>query len=198
MSKVITAAKNGYKKKLDILLAEGHSVDSRDEKQATALFWGACRGHPSICVSLILAGADINARVNWGATPLHAAADTGHAECIKVLLKFQADINAQNNRGDTPLHLACYRGFTDVVSLLLNSGADVSLVNDQGKTPYVEADSQKHITVLKILQPQMNHLRERQKNNSSDPIFATCPILYRLYSEFSQHLNFLWQQYEEH
>lgn len=174
MSKVITAAKNGYKKKLDILLAEGHSVDSRDEKQATALFWGACRGHPSICVSLILAGADINARVNWGATPLHAAADTGHAECIKVLLKFQADINAQNNRGDTPLHLACYRGFTDVVSLLLNSGADVSLVNDQGKTPYVEADSQKHITVLKILQPQMNHLRERQKTT---PQIRSLPLV---------------------
>ena len=64
-----------------------------------------------------------------------------------------ADINTQNNRGDTPLHLACYRGFTDIVSLLVDYGADVTLENNQGKTPYVEADSQKHRAVLKILQP---------------------------------------------
>lgn len=185
MSKVINAAKNGYKKKLDTLLADGHSVDTRDEKQATALFWGACRGHSGICGSLISAGADINARVTWGATPLHAAADTGHTECIKILLKFHADINAQNNRGDTPLHLACYRGFTDIVSLLLKSGADVSLKNNQGKTPYVEADGQKHLAVLKILQPQMTLQRPTDYRN---PVHSLKNIQYSteyIYNSFN-------------
>lgn len=86
MAELIVASKNGYYNKVVELLRSGFSVKTRDRDNATALYWGACRGHAQICAELVRAGSDIDARVKWGSTALHAGADRGHVECVKLLI----------------------------------------------------------------------------------------------------------------
>ncbi|XP_046568300.1 LOW QUALITY PROTEIN: uncharacterized protein LOC124276697 [Haliotis rubra] len=155
MSDLISAAKNGYHENVEKLLTLGLSTEVLDKDDATALYWGACRGYWKICETLLKSRCRINAQVKWGSSALHAAADRGHLNCVNILVTWGANLNLQNNRGDTPLHLAAYRGFADIVDAFIAAAADPFVRNESCKTPLQEAESQCHTMAASRLEQYM-------------------------------------------
>ncbi|KAL5007616.1 hypothetical protein ScPMuIL_016422 [Solemya velum] len=183
MSKLIQAAKNGYYQEILSLLEGGQSVYLCDDNNATALYWGACRGYSEICEALIQAGSTLDAQVVWGSTPLHAASDRGHFDCVRLLINCGANVNVQNLRGDTALHLSSYRGFINIVQLLIHFRANLFLRNEKNKMACDEALAQGYVNTSNLLKQHMAasenenpYQRERvygpPSDSDSDNIFS--------------------------
>lgn len=86
-SDIITAAKNGDIQTVINCINYGVSVDTRDQDNATPLYWGCCRGHAKLSAELIKLNPDVNAKVTWGSTALHASCDRGHIACVTLLIQ---------------------------------------------------------------------------------------------------------------
>ena len=129
-SSLILAAMRGQTEIVQVLIAAGADVNTRDSYGYSALMEVA-RGAAGegaagrIMQALLDAGADVNARENqFGNSALILAALRGDAEIVQALLDAGANVNAANNNGETPLFAAVshvYRepGCVDVVRELL-------------------------------------------------------------------------------
>ncbi len=81
-----SAARDGDKELLALLIAAGADVNAAANSGSTPLWYAAYNGH-SECVRLLLAapGIDVNKADNYGGTPLEAAESTGHTECARLI-----------------------------------------------------------------------------------------------------------------
>jgi len=157
---LLWAARSAYTGGVRFLLAQGASVEARDDDGWTPLHWAANQ-HGSLplnplddekdeteIVRLLLGmGADANARTTRekefmshfgplpeepGQTPLHLAAS--HIELAPLLVASGADVNAKDSLGQTPLHKAVRVRNIEGVEFLLTHGADINAQDNQGKT----------------------------------------------------------------
>lgn len=103
------AASRGRVANVELLLASGATVDTRDGNGQTILHVAAMgmvsRERFAMLVAL---GADVDARDADGRTPLHAAAEervwfAGASDALEVLLAAGADVHARDAAGRTPL-----------------------------------------------------------------------------------------------
>ncbi|XP_069760804.1 ankyrin repeat and SOCS box protein 16 [Narcine bancroftii] len=105
------------------------------QKQTTALFIAAQRGHTKCVRHLLGHGADART-ASGGITPLHAACANGHSDCAELLLKTGADPNAITDEGDAPLHLCTSPQTILCAKLLLEHNARVNMqTRDRQVTP---------------------------------------------------------------
>jgi ankyrin repeat protein len=130
-----TAAANGEKDVVELLLAHQADVNARDDTGGTALDAALIYGHKDVVELLLAHNADVNARDKDGTTPLHLAAMGGKQEMVELLLAHKADVNATNNIKMTPLHEAVSGNHKEVVELLLTCKADVNARDENGATP---------------------------------------------------------------
>ena len=120
-SRIISAARDGDKELLALLIAAGADVNAADKYGWTPLLSAAKDGH-SECVKLLLAapGIDVNKANKVGWTPLYGAATNGHSACVKLLLAAPGiDVNKEDKDGETPLYGAARWGHSECVRLLL-------------------------------------------------------------------------------
>ena len=68
-----SAASDGHKEIVELLIANGAVVNAKDEIESTPLSGAALNGHKEIAELLIAAGADVNAKNVSGRTPLDSA-----------------------------------------------------------------------------------------------------------------------------
>lgn len=106
-------------------------VDTRTDKDETALMMASLRGHLDIARKLVARGADV---VKTGWTPLHYAATHGHIPVMAFLLEQHAYIDAESPNRTTPLMMAAMYGTPAAVKFLLDAGADPTLKNQLGMT----------------------------------------------------------------
>jgi uncharacterized protein len=117
----------GDKAAVEQALANGASVDSRANDQATPLMAAALANQIVIVEALLDKGANVMARNSGGFTPLHAAADTGSVPIAKLLLDKGAVLDdADNKAGVTPLIVAGERNHLELAEFLVAQGADVN------------------------------------------------------------------------
>lgn len=148
---------NAVKKLLD----QNVNINTRDERNNTALILAARGGYLDIVSLLLDKKADVEAKygktklaLESGNTALMFAAYGGQDEIVKALLANGADINAKNNFDNTALLLAAYRGQTEIVKLLLENGADINAKNRSGDTALwcaVYDDRCGHPELIKLL-----------------------------------------------
>lgn len=129
------AAGTGDPALVELLLARGLGVDTRDEYGLTALHVAARDGHIAVAQHLLAAGADTAVFGNetgvrlarWPISPLHAAARHGQREMVDLLLNAGAPVNLRQDPGygATPLHLAAFEGQLAIVRVLADAGADI-------------------------------------------------------------------------
>jgi uncharacterized protein len=126
---LFTAARNGYRATVDVLLAAKAKVNAKNRVGDTPLMGAALNGHLDIVRKLRTQGADLDPP---GWTPLIYAATGGHDDVVAYLLDQGANINAQSPNGTTALMMAVREGRASTFDLLLRRGADVQRRNENG------------------------------------------------------------------
>jgi Ankyrin repeats (many copies) len=91
---------------LQLLVAKGIDVNSRDAEGRTALHWAAHSNLVWDARFLVEQGADLNAQDMEGATPLHVAAEDGSSQVIAYLLEKHANAALRDKQGRLPMDRA--------------------------------------------------------------------------------------------
>ncbi|CBI25437.3 unnamed protein product, partial [Vitis vinifera] len=123
---VLTTARRGELKPLELLLQRGASINHRDQYGLTALHVAAIKGHKDVALLLIRFGLGLECQDSEGHAPLHLAVEGGSMETVEVLVDEGANINARSKRGATPLYMANALGYHDIAQFLVNRGASSS------------------------------------------------------------------------
>ena len=110
------AAERGFVEFIDLLIANGAEVNTKNSNGETPLHRAA----------------------------VHAPFLSG-AETIKCLIKNGADVNAKNNNSDTALHILAKNGKWGYSSVLIAAGADVNATNNNNRTASSLADEFQNI-----------------------------------------------------
>ncbi|KAK4128109.1 ankyrin [Parathielavia appendiculata] len=143
---------------LQLFLAIGASVGSKDSCRRTLLHWAAWRSYNVGAQLLIDRGADVQETDRDGATPLHLAIAALHlathhnmTEVVQLLLRCGVDANQMRKKvwvmpGATALQEAAWNGSEDFARLLIEAGADVHAVDEDGITALHQAVSNGRIT----------------------------------------------------
>jgi ankyrin repeat protein len=138
VSPIHLAAFFGELQKAQSVLADGDSINSKDNAGFTPLHCAVCGGHKKVAEFLIAKGADVNAKDKGGRTALMYSVDNTDMAALLIARGANVNIKSEINRVSA-LHLAVERGDTKLVELLLSHGADVnakaSRINWQGWTP---------------------------------------------------------------
>jgi cytohesin len=124
------AAMSGRKDLVELLLAKGARVDSKDTscgRMPLHYAWNA-----SVAELLLNQKAEIGARGRGGETPLFMAVSFGHKDVVELLLAHGADASARINNGETPLFAT---ENMEMAELLLAHGADVNAKDNFDGTP---------------------------------------------------------------
>jgi ankyrin repeat protein len=111
---------------VDLLLARGAPIDARNLAGATALYFAAEAGHPSIAQRLIERGADVKLAGRSGISPVAAAAYAGNDEIVAALLAHGADERTPDDTGKPPMIYAAAGARLDIVKRLLARNIDVN------------------------------------------------------------------------
>lgn len=150
-ARMIGAASDGDKKKVQALLKEGIDVNVRDWDDLTALIPAASSGHMEIVKLLIKEKIDVNAKDKDGITALMEASIMGHTKIVEFLLSNGANVDAAASSEVTALWLAASEGKADVMKILLKSGADAKNTRVDGITALMTASVGGHVEAVKIL-----------------------------------------------
>lgn len=117
---LILASYNGQARAVDLLLAQGATVDLPDEARGnTALMGVAFKGYGAIADRLIRAGASAHATNSAGQTALMMAAMFGHGGIVDRLLAAGADPLAVDMAGNSACSVARGQGNVTMVQRLM-------------------------------------------------------------------------------
>jgi ankyrin repeat protein len=172
---ILAASKAGDRNGVEAALADGASVNARDEGQMTPLRLAAIYGHKNVAELLLDRGANIEARDDLGQTPLHLAASNGNTDVVQLLLKRGSDVNVRDRINATPLDWAAFFGRKSVVALLLVRGALVNARDGSGATPlhYAASNGQREIATLLLAHGADRNLRNSDGQTPLDEIQAS-------------------------
>ena len=118
-----SAAATGSFELIDLYLATGMDVNTKDSHKRTPLHVAAQGKNVPLVELLISKGADVNTSDENGSTPLMDAAWQGDMPMVKLLVAKGAQVNAKNVSGYTPLKAAHEQKHGDVSDFLASKGA---------------------------------------------------------------------------
>ena len=154
MTPLMTAALNGHRDIVQVLVASGANLEHKNREGCTALSFARLGDHNEIARDLLDAGAnpDVLSGLLHKMTLLQDAATYGNAETAALLLKYGADPDQMDNVwGQSALHLAAQNGHERAVTILLAAGATVDLRCKDGSTALHWACYNKHAAAARVL-----------------------------------------------
>jgi ankyrin repeat protein len=160
---LLSAAKRGYFKVVERLIAQGASVEAKDNHGWGPLSWAAYNDHAAMCRLLIANNVSVEAKNNYGQTSLICAACNGHKAICRLLIENKALVEAKDNYGRTPLSWAATNGYKDVCRLLIEHKSSVEAKDNYGWTPLMRAAWSGREGVCKLLiDVQLEEARENK------------------------------------
>lgn len=113
---------------LELMLANGADVDSKDSYNGTGLIRAADRGFTVIVARLLETDIEIDHvnRLGWTAlleAIILGGGDPAHTEVVRLLVEAGADANLADGQGVPPLAHAEQQGFDDIAAILRAAGA---------------------------------------------------------------------------
>jgi len=150
-ARLIGAASDGDKKRIEALIEEGTHVNVRDWDELTALIPAASSGHLEICKLLVKEGIDVNAKDKDGITALMEASIMGHENIVEFLIGNGADVNSVASSEVSAMWLAASEGRVDVMKLLAKNNADASNIRVDGISALMTAAVGGHSEAVEIL-----------------------------------------------
>ena len=128
------AVKLNLKGMVELLLAAGADVDSKNNWGRTPLHEAVVSNLPGVAQILIIGGAQVEAGDAELMSPLHLAAKLNHKETIAILLANNAHRYAYNLNGDLPVHLAARQGNISAIKSLIADRTDLGRTTKPGET----------------------------------------------------------------
>ncbi|XP_067668012.1 serine/threonine-protein phosphatase 6 regulatory ankyrin repeat subunit B-like [Haliotis asinina] len=153
MTPVVTAALQGHRDMVELLVSRGADVSLVDVYCDNILHY-ACVGGDRTTVEFVLSldAVDVNSRGGVGRTPVMAAALGGHRDVVELLVSRGADVSLVDHDGDNILHVACEGGDRTTVEFVLSLDAvDVNSRDGGGWTPVMAAARGGHRDVVELL-----------------------------------------------
>ncbi|WP_153787934.1 ankyrin repeat domain-containing protein [Pseudomonas sp. EMN2] len=138
-TRLIDAARLGDLPAIRQALAQGATLDARDDQGQTALLVATHANQVAAAQVLIEAGADVNAKDNIHDSPYLYAGARGLDEILRLTLAHGADLKSTNRYGGTALIPAAERGHVQTVQLLIDAGVEVNHLNRLHWTALLEA-----------------------------------------------------------
>jgi cytohesin len=135
-SHICVASYAGDLPKVKALIADGTSVNAKDEEGFGPLHAAAGGGHKEIVEYLLSRGADPEAQVRSGWTALGFAAADNHMETVELLRSQGIDAGTGVSK---LLPIIAWQGYTDAAKYLIALGADVNINN--GAPLYAAAEA---------------------------------------------------------
>lgn len=155
---LMLAAKTGYLRTVQALLAAGAAVDAQDYLGQTALMYGTAEyfSSPEVAKALLAAGANVNTVNKSGETSLMLAAPRPSIKTIQTLLEggAKASINAKDEDGLTALMHATWGdrdSRPEIIQALLAAGAQVNTTGKAGQTPLMLAAERDSLEMIHLL-----------------------------------------------
>ena len=147
-----SAAEQGYKDIVDLLLAYNASVNAPGPNGVTPLHMAAQKGRNSVTELLLREGAFVEATTaEQLVTPLYLASEMGHTRVVTRLLETNASSSSRAQDGSTALHVAAREGHEAVVQALLDAGASVDEQDNAGARAIHYASVAGHMDVVEQL-----------------------------------------------
>lgn len=148
------ASIQGHERVVELLIAQGCSLEHADIDGNTALHHACRNGHLAVVKSLIFGGALINAPGPEGQSALHLAMEGPHQNVVMLLIQHKADINSRDATFRTPLHLGASQGNVVMCTYLLNEGAQLDSREALSKTPLQLACEAGHYELSQMMLDQ--------------------------------------------
>ena len=117
------AAKQGQKEIVELLIAKGANIKTKDDMEATLLHNAAIGNLLELCKRLITEGTTLNDLDVRGRTPLHYAVKQGSLDIAQLMVRKGTDLNIKGKDERTALHIAEDWGFDEIIKLLISEGA---------------------------------------------------------------------------
>ncbi|WP_197984182.1 ankyrin repeat domain-containing protein [Aeromicrobium sp. CFBP 8757] len=137
---LLLAARSGDADKIALLVEAGVDLETRDDRERTALLLAVTDDHVDAARALVAAGADPDALDDRHDTPWLVTGVTGSVAMARVLLAADPDLTIRNRFGGISHIPASERGHADYVAFVLDATAiTVDHVNDLGWTALLEA-----------------------------------------------------------
>ena len=155
------AARKGYAKTVQKLLAMGSSVALADYKHSTPLHEAASSGSLPCLISILDKEPRIDAENQRGQTPLLVAAAAGKPSLVNKLLKKGTSPNHTDLLSRAALHLSSKCGSIAVVNLLLEAGAHPDTANKKGVTPLHLAAAKGQTEIVSVLIKKKANLKSK-------------------------------------
>jgi ankyrin repeat protein len=152
-------------KVLQLLLANGASVNRKESRGGTALHWAAKRGYNAGIQVLLNHHANIQAEDMEGVTPLHIATGFSSASVVKLLIDNGARLDAKAKDGRTPLSWSLHPGLYLSFSLMHNYPMITMREDEEQKKQRreeEEQDAKDRLAVLDLLIERGADLKEQQ------------------------------------
>jgi ankyrin repeat protein len=162
------AAFLGYTRILSRLKKQGVSLDVRDERGATPLWYGVERQNRDVVEWLLASGADPDRTAHDGTGPVHRAIFAKNRPVLRLLLQSGASANGEENTTRPPLFDAVRLGDADAAGMLLRAGADVEKRDGRGQSVLFVVPPEKFATILPLLLSYGVSLRTR--NDERDTV----------------------------
>ncbi|EAU90708.2 hypothetical protein CC1G_03977 [Coprinopsis cinerea okayama7 len=147
------------------------SINGRNERGETALFFASAFGHEEVVKELLqFWGVNVNATDNHGWTALMIASVQGHDRVVHRLLQFHGiDVNTTDNEGWTALMFTSQDGHDGIVNQLLQfHGINVNAADKEGWTALMLASFDGHDRVVRrLLQFHGVSVNARTHHNST-------------------------------
>lgn len=121
---LITAAGNGEKRRVELLLSAGADVNTSDYNGYTPVMRAAENGHLSVVKVLVAAGANVNVS-QGGESLLMKIVANGDLLTAERLVAAGADVNYEASDGRTALDIARTNNNRDLEMLLVQAGAEI-------------------------------------------------------------------------
>lgn len=155
---------NNNHEMVQVLLAAGADVNSRDRSKQTALMLLGSETTVEIVWDLINAGAKVNLRDEEGDTALTEIASEKNLPAIMALLHAGAKVENKNDEGQTALIVAARSDHVANVRALVRAGADMNARDKKGWTALDYALEEGNYLVIKLLQSYGALKGERPEN----------------------------------
>jgi ankyrin repeat-rich membrane spanning protein len=177
---LIVAARQGYRRGVDLLLSNWADVDTQDAEGKTALMYAAENGYVDIVSKLLENGANVRIATPKGETAVRLApssrrdvidllqkalskkdsqeelwfraAKKGYVKTIQALRAELLNVDAVDpSYGATALIYAARKGHVDVVKDLIGARAKVDVQDENGETALMKAVRSGYVEIVKDL-----------------------------------------------